>query len=274
MYSSQFDGNAAFSGGGFMPSQATQSADPSFSPAKNRDSQGIVPLTVKQLNEALLASNDNQNFVIDGVEVNNVTILGMVFNRTERVTDVTFALDDGTGRINVQRWVNESYDYKEMEEFQDGMYVRVHASLKGFQGKMTLVAYAVRPVVDFNELTFHFIECMCVHMYNTKQRAASVSTDPQMMSSVNGTPFRGYQGAQQNQFPGQFGEFKGVEKMVMDYLQQPANLAKEKGVHINELMQRLNLPKDKIMASMKALEDEGLVYSTIDEEHYKSTANA
>ena len=27
-------------------------------------------------------------------------------------------------------------------------------------------------------------------------------------------------------------------------------------------------------SSIKALEDEGLVYSTIDEEHYKSTGNA
>ena len=35
MYShSQFDGNAAFSGGGFMPSQATQTAEPAFSPAR------------------------------------------------------------------------------------------------------------------------------------------------------------------------------------------------------------------------------------------------
>ena len=36
MHGSQFDGNAAFSGGGFMPSQATQAPDPSFSPAKVR----------------------------------------------------------------------------------------------------------------------------------------------------------------------------------------------------------------------------------------------
>lgn len=34
MYGSQFDGSAAFSGGGFMPSQATQTPDPAFSPAK------------------------------------------------------------------------------------------------------------------------------------------------------------------------------------------------------------------------------------------------
>jgi hypothetical protein len=34
MYGSQFDGSAAFSGGGFMPSQATQAADSSFSSSK------------------------------------------------------------------------------------------------------------------------------------------------------------------------------------------------------------------------------------------------
>ena len=34
MYGSQFDGNAAFSGGGFMASQTTQTPDTSFSPAK------------------------------------------------------------------------------------------------------------------------------------------------------------------------------------------------------------------------------------------------
>ena len=34
---SQFDGNAAFAGGGFMPSQATQTtADASYSPAEVR----------------------------------------------------------------------------------------------------------------------------------------------------------------------------------------------------------------------------------------------
>lgn len=257
-----------------MPSQATQSADPSFSPAKNRDVQTLAPLTVKQINEAISTSNDNGNFVVDGVDVNNVTIVGMVFNKVERITDVGFVLDDGTGRINVQRWVNEPYDRNEVAKIMDGMYVRIHANLKGFQGKKQLIAFSVRPVTDFNEITYHFLECIYVHIYSTKLRTASVPADAQMMSSVNGTPFRGYQGAQQNQYPGQFAELKDVDQMVIDYLQQPASLAKGKGVHVNELMQRLNIPLDRIMASIKALEVEGLVYSTIDEEHYLSTGNA
>ncbi|KAF8400290.1 hypothetical protein HHK36_013587 [Tetracentron sinense] len=115
MFSSQFDGNAAFSGGGFMPSQATQNADYGASPAKNRDTQGLLPLTVKQMNEAFLSSDDKSNFVVDGVDV---TLVGIVFNKAERVTDVTFTIDDGTGRIDCHRWVNEAVDTKEMEEIQ------------------------------------------------------------------------------------------------------------------------------------------------------------
>ncbi|KAH6755003.1 Regulator of chromosome condensation family protein [Perilla frutescens var. hirtella] len=67
---SQFD-NATYTSGGFMPSQTTQIADPSFSPAKSRDTQGLLPLTVKQISEAFQASDDKMNFLIDGVDVNN-----------------------------------------------------------------------------------------------------------------------------------------------------------------------------------------------------------
>lgn len=78
---------------------------------------------------------------------------------------------------------------------------------------------------------------------------------------------------------------------------------REKGVHRNELVQQLNVPLGKILyvslylplihmqwvvcnpflpfdffaldrEAIESLEAEGLVYSTIDECHYKSTANA
>lgn len=33
-----------------------------------------------------------------------MTIVGLVCNKVERVTDVGFVLDDGTGRVDVHRW--------------------------------------------------------------------------------------------------------------------------------------------------------------------------
>ncbi|XP_042492626.1 replication protein A 32 kDa subunit A-like isoform X2 [Macadamia integrifolia] len=272
MYASQFDGTAAFSGGGFMPSQATQTLDTNFSSAKNRDNQGLLPLTVKQISEAPLSNDDKSNIVIDGVDVNNVTMIGMVLNKAERVTDIAFTLDDGTGRIECHRWVNEAVDSKEMEGIQDGMYVQIHGHLKSFQGKRKLNAFSVRPVTDFNEITCHFLECIYVHLYNTKVKA-------NMMSSVMNTPLqnvsKGHQAATPNQFSGQFGidGLKGIDQKVLDYLQQPSNLGREKGVHRDELAQQLKVPLEKIMESIRSLEEEGLIYSTIDECHYKSTGN-
>ncbi|XP_010261781.1 PREDICTED: replication protein A 32 kDa subunit A [Nelumbo nucifera] len=279
MHASQFDGNAAFSGGGFMPSQATQTTDTGFSPAKNRDAQGLLPLTVKQISEAFHSSDEKSNFVVDGVDVNNVSLVGMLFNKAERVTDVGFVLDDGTGRIDCHRWVNETIDTKEMEGIQDGMYVEIHGHLKGFQGKRQLVAFSVRPVTDFNQITHHFIQCIYVHTYNTKLQKMQGGTS-QMVNPVLNTPLqngsKGYQAAAiPNQFSGQFSSdgLKGIDQMVLDYLQQPSNLAQEKGVHRDEIARQLKIPLDKIMESIRSLEEEGLIYSTIDECHYKSTGN-
>jgi hypothetical protein len=39
---------------------------------QNREIQSLLPLTVKQITEAFLSSDDKSNFTIDGVDVNNV----------------------------------------------------------------------------------------------------------------------------------------------------------------------------------------------------------
>ncbi|CAA0837824.1 Replication protein A 32 kDa subunit B [Striga hermonthica] len=246
----QFDGNAAFSGGGFMPSQATQTADPGFSPAKNRDAQPLLPLTVKQISEAFQSSDDKANFLIDGVDVNNVKLVGILDEKTERVTEVSFVLDDGTGRIDCHRWVNEAIDTKEMEILLNGMYVKVHGHLKGFQGKKQLMVYSVRPLEDYNEIANHFADCIYVHCYNTKiRKLQDASQVPgHMPNSAVGAPSRGYQPTPSNHFPVQYNldGVKGLDKAILDYLQMPSSLAKEKGIHRSELAQQLKVPEAKI----------------------------
>ncbi|KAJ9535449.1 hypothetical protein OSB04_un001428 [Centaurea solstitialis] len=278
MNGSQFDGAAAFAGGGFMTSQATQAAEPSFSSTfTKRDTQTLIPLTVKQINKALLSNDDKVNFLIDGVDVNNVKLVGMIFNKAERVTDVSFLLDDGTGRIDCNRWVNDPVDTKEMESMVDGMYVRVHGQLKGFQGKKQLLVFGIKPVTDFDEITNHFVECIYVHTYNTKltkQPSSSTSNQAYMPSSAVNTP--SYQNAPFNQFTGQYvaDGLVGIDKKVLDYLQLPSSLARESGVHQEELAKQLKTPLDKILLALNCLIEEGLVYSSIDDCHFKSTGNA
>ncbi|KAF5804775.1 putative replication factor A protein [Helianthus annuus] len=189
MYDNEFDGTAAFSGGGFMPPPAAQTADPSPSVfTEKRDAKRLLPLTVNQIN--------------DGVDVNNVKLVGMVLNKAEgSVNEIRFVLDDGTGRIDCLKWVNEPVDIKEMEPimyvtvfflliyesifkldrcclvrilrliaFREGVYVRVHGQVKELQGKKHLMVFGIKPVTDFDEITVthHFVECIDVHSYNTR----------------------------------------------------------------------------------------------------------
>jgi replication factor A2 len=168
MYGGDFDGNAAFAGGGFMPSQATTQAHESSSSLKNRDVRTLLPLTLKQLSSA--STTGESNFSIDGVDIKTVVIVGRISRMENRITQVDFVVDDGTGWVDCVRWCHARQETEEMEAVKLGMYVRLHGHLKIFQGKRSVNVFSVRPVTDFNEIVHHFTECMYVHMYNTKLR--------------------------------------------------------------------------------------------------------
>ena len=64
---------------------------------QNRDIQSLLPLTVKQINEALLTSDDKSNFTIDGVDVQNVCFLE------------TLSLNVSIRFVRVGRFLNLNY---------------------------------------------------------------------------------------------------------------------------------------------------------------------
>ncbi|KAM7268815.1 hypothetical protein ACFE04_010981 [Oxalis oulophora] len=264
---------------------STQFGD-STTPSKSRDPVGLVPLTVKQISEATQSGDDKSNFVVDGLDVTNVTLVGMVSEKAVKITDVGFVLDDGTGTIGCRRWVNDAFDTKEVEAIEDGIYVRVNGNLKSFQGIRQLVAFSVRPVTSFDEVTFHFIECIHFHMQSTKAQGGSLS-QPMVVDNTNmTTPVRAgsdeskAQTTPASQLSMQFNVdgLKNNDVKILEYLQQHANNEqikeeiREKGMHRDELARQLKIPMEKILDSIKNLEDEGLVYSTIDDYHFKIAA--
>ncbi|CAO2816594.1 unnamed protein product [Amaranthus hypochondriacus] len=259
---------------GFTSSQLTQS-DSTPSPAKSRDPQGTIPVTVKQISQASPSSTDDKsNFNIDGVNVTNVKLVGIIFDKTEKVTDVSFTLDDGTGRIGCKRWLNEAFDRKQMEIIEDGMYVRLVGHLKSSRGNAEIVVFHMRPVSDFNEVTLHQVECIHQHLLNNKSQKGDPLPPNLMTESSQNNPVKvesnTFQSSTSNQMS--VDGLKDIDQRVLDFLQQSSSLAQEKGVHRDEIARHLKVPVEKIMESITCLEDEGLIYSTVDDFHFKSTA--
>ncbi|MBA0744670.1 hypothetical protein Gogos_007284 [Gossypium gossypioides] len=224
-----------------MPSQATQTApDRPSSSSKNSDARCLTPVTVKQLKD--LSKVGESGISIDGVDVNNIVLVGIISKIDNAVSDCTFRVDDGTGWVECTKW----------------------------------------PITDFNEIAHHFLECIYVHLYNTKLRPRmtnatdGMTAQPQVANSYSGNHIMGYsyQTNSTNQFSNQYNtdeeQIRGISSMVLQYLRRPACLASEMGVSSDIVARELNVSVDKVRKTLDFLASEGLVYTTTDD-HYKFT---
>ncbi|BBN12706.1 replication factor A2 [Marchantia polymorpha subsp. ruderalis] len=295
MYSdSGADGGSLFGGGGFMPSQSAGLNDNSFSPgggSKKGGSQssGLIPLTVKQLSSASQKPSDD-NFYVDGQEVNNITLVGMVFNKEEKVTDVSFILDDFTGRIEVKKWIDgqDSEELVELRNIRNGIYVRIYGHLRSFQGKRNVVAFSVRPIKEFDEVTFHFVEAIYVHAFNMKTQGGLAGSRTPASTAV---PYSGHPASSMtpnpsvnmrtnlaNQYmapasvPVGSNSVDECQRRVHALFDEPANLAIEQGLHVDDVARKMvGYSKQQVKDAIEFLVNEGFIYSTIDDDHFKST---
>uniref|UniRef100_A0A0D9VIN1 Replication protein A C-terminal domain-containing protein n=2 Tax=Leersia perrieri TaxID=77586 RepID=A0A0D9VIN1_9ORYZ len=274
--------NSLFSGGGFMPSQSTNAVEGSGGGGfpKSRNAQTLLPLTIKQIMDASQTNDDKSNFAVNGMEVSTVRLVGRMFNKVDRVTDVSFTLDDGTGRIHVNRWENDSTDTKEMNNINDGDYVIVNGGLKGFQGKRQVVAYSARPVTNFNDVTHHFLHCIHVHLELTRSKpqgkANTATGTPNQAMLRDGMAYN--QGSLPNQAstfsaPQNTGSASDISKLVLSVFHDPTVMNDEHGISVDYVSKRLNLPEDAVRKIIQEEYEKGHLYATIDDHHYKSTMN-
>lgn len=58
-------------------------------------------------------------------------------------------------------------------------YVRVNGKLNSFNNRITFMAHQIRPITDFNEISYHFLETIRTHLTFTRpgKSSAFVSFD-------------------------------------------------------------------------------------------------
>jgi len=289
-FSNDYAGNAdAFGGNHFQASQPTggnggfniDNSSPDGK-AKSRDAQSLVPVTIKQLKSAVAAAGE-QGFTIDGKELHQVTIVGVILSAEEQNTNLQYQLDDGTDDIMVKMWIDADADEAIMEKrafWKEGKLVRVVGQLRSFNHTRSLVAFNINPITDFNEYTFHFIEVVHTHLRNTRGKPPSAGANgmPAMGSSMapggfgNGTHQPAMQSMQQ---PNHFGAQQRAPSLQDTVLTFFSNYgSSESGstvIECFEAMRAQGSSMPQIRECVDVLVAEGLLYSTIDDDHFKST---
>uniref|UniRef100_A0A453Q6W5 Replication protein A C-terminal domain-containing protein n=1 Tax=Aegilops tauschii subsp. strangulata TaxID=200361 RepID=A0A453Q6W5_AEGTS len=121
-----------------------------------------------------------------------------------------------------------------------------------FRTRSVLLLSQSGPITDYNEVTLHFIQCVRMHIENTKSKVGS----PAHTNSSVGTPFSNRlseaatpPSVKSNPAPvtsGTNGSETDFYTQVLNVFREPANIESDHGVHVDDIAKRFRLPALKI----------------------------
>ncbi|XP_030320237.1 replication protein A 32 kDa subunit [Calypte anna] len=224
-------------------------------------SQNIVPCTVSQL---LAAEQVDETFRIRDVEISQVTIMGIIRHAEKAPTNILYKVDDMTAApMDVRQWVDTDAGGENVV-VPPGTYVKVAGHLRSFQNKKSLVAFRIMPLENMNEFTTHILEIVNAHMI-LRKNLMSASRVPQSFSSAGIGDMGGYGGG--GSLP-----VNGLTAHQSQVLNLIKNCPVPEGMSLQELKLQLhNMSMPTIKQAVEFLSSEGHIYSTVDDDHYKST---
>jgi len=269
-----FGGGAA--AGGFMQ---VDNSTPDGAAKGEKNRQSLIPVTIKQLKNAPTLSNGEQGFSIDGRDLYQVTVCGLIMSADEQTTSVQYMVDDGTDTVMVKKWVDQDQDDGEQErraQLKEGVVVRVVGQLRSFNHTKNIVAYSIQPITDFNEYTFHFLEVVHTHLRHTKGAvpsgvpaagaaplpgAPATGAAPTAGAGMYAAPLAQAAGASLSDLVLKFFQTKGEASDMGCTIQEAASALSSNGVGM-----------ERVKELVDDLVNEGHLYSTIDDDHFKATA--
>ncbi|XP_065174984.1 replication protein A 32 kDa subunit-B-like [Sycon ciliatum] len=269
-------GDASFgggAGGGFggaggfgSPMDGSQEKRKSFNKG-----QSLMPVTAAQLYAA--RHDEDGSFYVNERELNYVTFIGVVRTVEETSTTLSYSVDDMTGEpMQVRKYIQDNETRR--SECREGLFVRVAGHLRSYnETSRNVIAFVIQPVTEFNDITLHMLEVVHAHLYLKKggSAAPAVKTEGAMGSTGMGAGSGG--GAATG------GMAMGSNAMGFDKDQHQVYKAimacrDTQGLNIRMLLDQMrkhSIMEPAVRKAVDWLSQEGHIYSTIDDEHFKST---
>jgi replication factor A2 len=149
----------------------------------------------------------------------------------------------------------------------DDTYVRVTGQLKSFHNKRHIGAHHIRLVTDHNEVIFHLLEATSIHLFNTRGPPDGSKPDQPFQSSdamdgiIAGNTSTGNPNSN-------LGHLEPLQRRIMMLVHEapPTN----EGVHVQTIAQTLRVSSASVMQAVEQLTIDGLLYTTIDDDHVDS----
>lgn len=236
---------------------------------EQKRAQNIMPVTAKQV----LTSGE------DGLRIGDlnfylVTLVGIVRAVEATSVKVTYVLEDNTGCIEGVNWIDgEDGGQAAQPQAVENTYCRLSGTIRTQGDKRYIMVFNIQQIEDFNEVTTHFLE---VALFSKKAEARSAGGVRD--ADVGNTMSNGGGNNLTNSLMVSGGNsvangLTECQKKVLTIIQ---GVIVDNGISSEEVVDRLRgqAPKSEVMAAMEFLCSEGHIYSTIDDNHYRSTEHS
>ncbi|KAF9454554.1 replication protein A, subunit RPA32 [Macrolepiota fuliginosa MF-IS2] len=271
---SQYDsyygsGGGGGGGGGFLQggSPFSQTGSPGGT-QRSEASMSMRPITTNQFQKTEQPHGDAP-WSLEGIEIGHVTVVGQVISMQQHTTNHIYNIEDGFGRVEARHWVgttgNTEAEIEKWSGIEEGIYVRVSGFLKSFGNKKYINASYMRPVTDFNEVDFHFLECATVTMMLERGTPHSARAGGQ---KTVGAGSSAYQVNNAMDTQDEYSSLAPLQQQIIRFLVSQDN---KDGVHVGVIARALgkaDLDAEKLSSALDALLDSGHLFNTIDENHF------
>lgn len=248
---------------------------------KKQTSHTYRPVTIKQLAEAFQPHPDAP-FKIDDVDIDHITFVGTVVNIAKSATNISSTIEDGTGSIDVRQWTDTADDDTgKMAGIEQGMYVRVHGDLKSFNNRRSVNATSLKKVTDHNEVQYHLLETVYVHLYHTRGppqagsgHGQAMQRGQQQQQPRNGADPYAMNNNASAAGSDAYGDLKPMARQIMQFIDRVgADNLPEEGISVDTLARSIQgASHAKIKAELDDLLSDGMLYTTTDDEHVLPTS--
>ena len=200
--------------------------------------------------------------------------MGKILEIEEEQVTYKLKVDDGTGTITVKIFLNgddSDLERQRLAELQKGKYVRVFGHMSSYQGAKELQAFSVRPVTDHNEVTYHLSQVIFQHLHLTKG-GSDITGAPAMGGAAAGGFGAAAPAAAAPAAAFGASGMNPIQADVLAIFDAPDAAAIEAGFTAHDIIARSNnrYNKGQVDDAILFLVNEGHLYSTIDDQHFKS----
>ncbi|XP_074598580.1 replication protein A2 [Brevipalpus obovatus] len=224
----------------------------------------LVPINLDIIEKL---SKTQLGVVIHKQRFDQITFVGRVRSINDQNTKCSYLVDDYTSapREVIQWKGGEERASSATASIKEGDYVRVNGQVRYQNDNISLITFKISPIKDYNDVILHSLEvahnCLLLRKIKLAHYAHSgdISFDAVPMSMSMGTSERKSGDAGQ----------KTTRDHILAVLRNNPN---DTGLDIEFIAANLpsRMPMDKLRPIMDELVNEGHLFNTMDDDHYKS----